>query len=153
MKIYYVTFFCFIFGATTEGLSVQDKPPVAQSQRDSGHQATKQEKIDDSGRMIANPPPVVESAKPLSLTKQSFYLSIGVLLFGLSVLIIELVLIAKQKINPEDTVRCIVVTLIILGALFLITAGYSNDQIAPAIGLLGTIAGYLLGKSSGGEKQ
>jgi hypothetical protein len=35
--------------------------------------------------------------------------------------------------------------------MFLITAGYTSDQIAPMIGLLGTIAGYLLGKSTQGS--
>ena len=34
-------------------------------------------------------------------------------------------------------------------AIFLVVAGYSDQQIAPVIGLLGTIAGYLLGKESG----
>ena len=36
--------------------------------------------------------------------------------------------------------------LIIVAAVFLIVAGYSEKQIAPVIGLLGTLAGYLLGK-------
>jgi len=35
----------------------------------------------------------------------------------------------------------------------LITAGYSNDQIAPAVGLLGTIAGYLLGRIQHSNQQ
>jgi hypothetical protein len=38
--------------------------------------------------------------------------------------------------------------LVVTAGLFLIPASYSNDQIAPLIGLLGTIVGYLLGKSS-----
>jgi hypothetical protein len=38
------------------------------------------------------------------------------------------------------------VTLIIVGTLFAITAGFDSNQIAPAMGLFGTIAGYLLGK-------
>ena len=44
-------------------------------------------------------------------------------------------------------VTFILITLIITATLFLITAGYDNNQIAPAIGLFGTVAGYLLGKS------
>jgi hypothetical protein len=39
------------------------------------------------------------------------------------------------------------VTLIIIGTLFFITAGFDSTQIAPALGLFGTIAGYLLGKT------
>jgi len=75
-----------------------------------------------------------------------FYLSLIVLGFGLLVLLFEMILIRNRKISPEDTIKFIVITLIITSTLFLITAGYSNDQIAPAVGLLGTIAGYLLGK-------
>ena len=39
-------------------------------------------------------------------------------------------------------------TLVITAGLFLITSGYSQQQIAPMIGLLGTIAGYLLGRAT-----
>jgi biopolymer transport protein ExbB/TolQ len=31
-------------------------------------------------------------------------------------------------------------------AVFLVVAGYTDTQIAPVMGLLGTVAGYLLGK-------
>ena len=37
---------------------------------------------------------------------------------------------------------------VITGSLILITAGYSNDQIAPAFGLFGTVIGYMLGRMS-----
>jgi len=35
--------------------------------------------------------------------------------------------------------------LIITSGLTLVTAGYSSEQMSPVMGLLGTIAGYLLG--------
>ncbi len=76
-----------------------------------------------------------------------FKLSMMVLAFGLIIILLESVLIFTKKISEENIVRFIVVTLIIISALFLITAGYSNDQIAPAMGLLGAVAGYLLGKT------
>jgi hypothetical protein len=37
-------------------------------------------------------------------------------------------------------------TILVSGGLFLIAAGYSEDQMSPVIGLLGTIAGFVLGK-------
>jgi|WetSurMetagenome_2_1015567.scaffolds.fasta_scaffold49297_2 hypothetical protein len=43
--------------------------------------------------------------------------------------------------------------LIIFAAVFLMVAGYSDTQVAPVIGLLGTIAGYLLGKSTTADMQ
>jgi hypothetical protein len=52
----------------------------------------------------------------------------------------------RSGISPEFN-RAFIVVVIIFAALFLIAAGYSNEQAAPAYGLLGTIAGYVLGKS------
>jgi hypothetical protein len=50
------------------------------------------------------------------------------------------------KLRAEDSLRTFGVALIIMGTLFFVTAGFSAEQIAPAIGLFGTIAGYLLGR-------
>jgi hypothetical protein len=38
--------------------------------------------------------------------------------------------------------------LIVTGTLFLVAAGYDAQHIAPSMGLLGTIAGYLLGRNA-----
>jgi len=86
------------------------------------------------------------------LSNYEFYLSLIVLGFGIIALFVEILLIIKKKINQDNTIKFIIITLIVTATLFLITAGYSNDQIAPAVGLLGTIAGYLLGKSQGDNK-
>jgi uncharacterized membrane protein len=85
----------------------------------------------------------IQELKPIS--SWEFGLSLVVLAFGMIVILLEVFLIMKKKIGAENTVKFIVVTLIITSTLFLITAGYDNNQIAPAMGLLGTIAGYLLG--------
>jgi hypothetical protein len=86
----------------------------------------------------------VKEMRPIS--SWEFMLSLVVLGFGMLVILFELILIMKQKIDAENAVKFIVVTLIITSTLFLITAGYDNNQIAPAMGLLGTVAGYLLGR-------
>jgi asparagine N-glycosylation enzyme membrane subunit Stt3 len=99
---------------------------------------------------LNNPPPEPEetsSAIVTPLSRLEFTLSMIVLAFGLSVIILEIILIRIKRIHADDTIKFITVTLIITSTLFLITAGYSNDQIAPAVGLLGTIAGYLLGRN------
>jgi hypothetical protein len=98
---------------------------------------------------VDNPPPEPEASDAAIVTPLSrleFVLSVSVLVFGLIIIFLEIFLIKTRKINAEDTIKFIVITLIITSTLFLITAGYSNDQIAPAVGLLGTIAGYLLGR-------
>ena len=82
------------------------------------------------------------------LTRLEFYLSVIVLIFGLIVVIIEIILIKTGQITSESSIKFTIITIIIISTLFLITAGYSNDQIAPAMGLLGTIAGYILGKNN-----
>lgn len=91
----------------------------------------------------ANPdPPVNEHHSSLEES-----LSTYVLIFGFLIILLEVYLIRVSNIDPANIIKFIIVTLIITATLFLITAGYSSVQIAPATGLLGTIAGYLLGKS------
>ncbi|MCC6695693.1 MAG: hypothetical protein IT365_08695 [Candidatus Hydrogenedentes bacterium] len=78
-------------------------------------------------------------------------LSIGLLVFGAATLGIECFLIRRdpKSWSGPAILRMIIITLIIISGSFLITSGYSNDQIVPIVGLLGSIAGYLLGKTDG----
>ncbi len=87
------------------------------------------------------------------LSSYEFYLSLIVLGFGAFALLLEVWLIHKKTIDQDSIIKFIVVTIIITATLFLITAGYSNNQIAPALGLLGTIAGYLMGKHESESKK
>lgn len=102
-----------------------------------------------------NPIPIPEETTDVisPLSRLEFSLSLAVLGFGLIILCIEIFLIRSRQISPEDTIKFFVITIIIISTLFLITAGYSNDQIAPATGLLGTIAGYLLGRIQNKSQQ
>lgn len=72
-------------------------------------------------------------------------ISASVLVFGFLVLVLASLYMKKAS---ESQIRIFAIMLIIVMAVFLIVAGYSDTQIAPAIGLLGTIAGYLLGKDA-----
>jgi hypothetical protein len=83
------------------------------------------------------------------LSDFEFWLSAEILLFGLGVIVIEFLLLRKARVTAEEALRVYAVTLIIVGTLFAITAGFDSNQIAPAMGLFGTIAGYLLGKRAG----
>ena len=80
------------------------------------------------------------------LSDYEFWLSLAVLLFGVFVVILEYRLLLRTKAGPTSIIRVLAVTLILVGSLFLITAGFSSSQISPVSGLFGTIAGYLLGK-------
>jgi hypothetical protein len=79
-------------------------------------------------------------------TRYEFWLSFEVLFFGLVVVGVEYLLLRKTVARPEDALRVYAVTLILVGTLFAITAGFDSQQIGPAMGLFGTVAGYLLGR-------
>src|SRR5262245_17232259 len=80
------------------------------------------------------------------LSNYEFALSLIVLAFGCVVVVAQYRLMSRRSVGPDDIVRMFAVTLIIIGTLFAVTAGFSSEQIAPAMGLFGTIAGYLLGR-------
>lgn len=103
---------------------------------------------------VANTPPQGDVNQPphdseLVPTKssQEVYLSLGVLVFGIIVVLAQAYIINKRQEALSQSLKYLSVSLIIVGALFLVTAGYGNSQIAPIIGLLGTVAGYLLGRT------
>jgi len=52
----------------------------------------------------------------------------------------------RETQSPATVLRAFGVLIIIAAAVFLVVVGYNQAQISPVIGLLGTIAGYLLGK-------
>lgn len=86
---------------------------------------------------------------------QAMTISSVVLLFGIVVIVTAAILVWRSS-SPQDLLRTIGTLLIVICAVFLVVAGYSDKQIAPVMGLLGTIAGYVLGRtptSSGGRTE
>jgi glycerol uptake facilitator-like aquaporin len=82
-------------------------------------------------------------------TPYEFWLSCLIVFLGLA--IITALIFAVRRIEnarAEDISRPIIVVTVIIGTLILVTVGYSNEQIAPAFGLFGTIVGYMLGRLS-----
>lgn len=77
-------------------------------------------------------------------------ISFLVLLFGVFVISVAARLISKGS-DTDSVLKVFALILIIVSAVFLVVAGYSDQQISPVIGLLGTIAGYLLGKDHKGQ--
>ncbi|WP_413745849.1 hypothetical protein [Synechococcus sp. MIT S9507] len=84
------------------------------------------------------------AAKPIWSAKNAMTVSSMILLYSLIVLALATYLIRLGK-SSASVLRIFGTVLIISSSIFLIVAGYSNQQIAPAMGLLGTVAGYLLG--------
>jgi len=92
--------------------------------------------------------PLLEKA-PLKL---NVILSFGVLAFGAVLLLAELGIIYQvgQGWNSGAT-TVLGLTLMVFASLFALTAGYTEQQISPIIGLFGTLAGYVLGKGEFGK--
>lgn len=80
------------------------------------------------------------------VSQREFWLSIEVLAFGLIVVGLQFGLLRRNGVKAEEVLRVFAVTLILVGTLFAITAGFSAEDIGPALGLFGTVAGYLLGR-------
>ena len=101
----------------------------------------------------ANPPPITAEPAETPTVKKiisslEFWLSAMVLIFGLIVIFLEYLVFTKNnlKITSYNVLSIFTITLIVIGTMFLLTSAYSVRQIAPAMGLFGTIAGYLLGR-------
>lgn len=106
----------------------------------------------DSAAMSSTATLVIPNESAEKAYDHSFQLAGTVIGFGVFVLICITYLISKDK-PIESLLRPFGTILIIIGALFLIVAGYSEKQIAPVIGLLGTVAGYILGRNSSGTPE
>lgn len=88
---------------------------------------------------------------PQILSSYEFWLSSFVLALAVLVIALQFMLFIRRAshFDSESIIRLMLITLIILVTAFFVAAGFDSKQIAPAIGLFGTIAGYLLGKESG----
>jgi hypothetical protein len=101
-----------------------------------------------------NPPPAPE-ARPALLSDHvlgspEIQLALIVLAFGALLIALEAVVILKAALDSDTAVRLVTVTLVIVATLFTVAAGFGREEIAPIIGLFGTIIGYLLGRQATG---
>lgn len=104
----------------------------------------------------SNSPPVqnTNTVTMASWPNAEAWLGGAILVFGLIVLVLQFMLIrSSRNAGPEDCLRLFTVTMIIAGTLALIAIGYTANQIGPALGLFGTIIGYLLGKTDEYNKE
>jgi hypothetical protein len=151
MKLFIISTFLiiclFLFGITTE-FKAQTTKDI---QRNDGKTFIS-ENTTNSNRSTNdiqwNRPPKIDDTPRVYqiLTAVEFWLSLIILLLAIIVILVEFYLLKATTSSADDLLRVFVITLIVFGTLFLITAGYSSNQIAPAMGLFGTIAGYLIGK-------
>lgn len=79
------------------------------------------------------------SDKSVVLTTKENLLGILLLLVMVITVIMEVRLVKDLKMKDDDSVKLIIVTIIVFGSIFLVVSGYLDSQLAPAFGLLGTI--------------
>lgn len=84
-------------------------------------------------------------------TQNAMTMCAVVLLFGVMVLLLATYLMKNGKAGTS-VLRIFGTILVITMTTFLVVAGYDNVQLGAPLGLLGTIAGYLLGKDTTGDK-
>jgi hypothetical protein len=102
------------------------------------------------------PPPVLQNPPSSGATLAGFFSSktpyefwLTCLIGILGLAIIGALIFSLRKVanaRPDDIARPVIILTVITGTLILVTVGYSNEQIAPAFGLFGTIIGYMLGR-------
>ena len=97
--------------------------------------------------------PKADSQMKIDPGLAQFILPAMVLLFGMVVVIFPMVQYSNNKdFTSEHAIRIVSITLMTTGVLFIISTGNlaSSQNVtplyAPAFGLLGTMAGYLLGR-------
>ncbi len=117
----------------------QDGPPRATGRVPGGGQV-----VTLSGLLTSADKP----GEPPYLTyKTPFEFFLTALTAGIGIfLVLVLAWMARKTGITEEFVRAFMVVTIVFGALFLVVAGYSDEQTAPVFGLLGTIIGYIFGR-------
>lgn len=84
-----------------------------------------------------------------SRSREEFQLKLTAMTAGLLILaVIALLLVTRGRGLSDRFSRTYLLTAIIFAGLYLVSAGYSNEQVAPVFGLLGTIAGFLFGRGT-----
>jgi len=76
----------------------------------------------------------------------------GIFLIFVVLLFVLMAWLIQRGSSPNSLLRVFTVPLVCVMAVFLILIGYTQEQISPVIGLLGTVVGYLLGKGDTKEK-
>ena len=103
--------------------------------------------VSNSNSSAARTPAKAKDGTPSFHTLEEKSMTIFLLVFSIIVLMIASVLLYKFSSEAHVAFKYFIIVLLVLGMLILIPIGYDHDQLSPAVGLFGTIAGYLLGKS------
>ncbi len=108
-----------------------------------------------SDQRISNPPPPVEQKGTTDQRIPTAYLTFKTpyefWLTALTIVVLivmggMLCLMAYTETLTPEFFKAFLILIVVFAALFLIVAGYTDQQTAPVFSLLGTIAGYIFGR-------
>jgi hypothetical protein len=92
----------------------------------------------------------VTQSQPVSIFAWQPQIYVIVALFGMVLIVVVaqfvLLFTARDRITGNDVIRAFSMPLIIATLVSLVGIGYSNSQLQPVYGLIGTLIGYLLGR-------
>lgn len=117
---------------------------IAQAQENADYYS----KLITAQEVAPTPTPAVKI--PWWTADSAMTISACVLVFGLCVMLMSARALLRG-IPAAAVLRLFGMLTIIVMSVFLIVAGYNTEQVAPVVGLLGTLAGYLVGRSASSE--
>lgn len=93
-------------------------------------------------------PKAAAEAVEIGSTRLPGELQLTIIIAGFAVAaLIFLAALSWSRSASPFVLRCYIITIIVFGTLLVVSSSFSSEQIAPVVGLFGTIAGYILGRS------
>jgi hypothetical protein len=80
-------------------------------------------------------------------------LGAGIICFSVITFLLVALLMWRSNAQPHHILRVFGILSILALSAFLMVVGYSNEQLTPIVGLFGAVAGYLLGKDAGSDRN
>lgn len=100
-----------------------------------------------------NPAPDLADRYPDTFTRWEMYGALIVLLYSAIMVSSSFVLIKYGNVSEDAVVRLMALVMLVTATLLLVVLHFRPEQIAAALGLLGTLAGYVLGRSDAKKKE
>lgn len=137
-----------LWGILMLSVAAQDTPPslVSNPPKNGGPTADSASPQDTVETEVEAKDPEEDRNALLRHSDREERLSYSILGFGSLVLVVQFLLLRTPRRPAYEILQLLAINLIVTGTLFLITAGFSAEQIAPGLGLFGTVAGYVLGR-------
>ena len=147
-----VIVFIFTFTVVSAFFSLDGQPSISAPTSEKGTSSPAQTEVQVGNNTMR--PQLANVEEGGWLSGREFLLSLLILSFG--IVLILLIILAKKiggiEISSDQFLRLVSIILIIISSLLIISSGFNDKQISSVVGLLGTLAGYLLGRRDSSQK-